>query len=370
MTMRGASVTGSTIRFAPSHDSAFRRELRARAETYLAAHGDHRFADGWLHAKGFALAGLALAAYLALLHAGSALQCVMGYAALTFAAMLLAMNVLHDAAHRALCRTVWMNDVVKRIVAVPVGIDAGFWTIRHVHFHHPFANIEDHDLDIAPNPFLRQTPFQRWLPWFRHQHRYWPLVAALSLPYLAWYADWLDRLGRTSAGTCEAGGERTRWPLFLAGKALHVLFVLAVPMVLLHRHGIGWPTVLAGYLGGQMIASCFLVAMILGTHWAEPGFYRPGANGAMPHTWYTHAFLTSCDWLPRPRWLGYWLGGLNHHLTHHLFPTWSHRHYPALAAIVAELAERHGLPYRVRSYRQLLAAQQAFLKAMGRPQAR
>ena len=59
------------------------------------------------------------------------------------------------------------------------------------------------------------------------------------------------------------------------------------------------------------------------------------------------------------------MGGLNLHLTHHLFPTYSHRHYPALAAIVERLAARHGLPYRCLSYGALLGAQYRFLKSMG-----
>ncbi|MBE1043055.1 fatty acid desaturase, partial [Escherichia coli] len=45
--------------------------------------------------------------------------------------------------------------------------------------------------------------------------------------------------------------------------------------------------------------------------------------------------------------LGYWLGGANLHLTHHLFPHWSHRHYPALSRIIGEVAPRFGIDYRL-----------------------
>jgi len=60
------------------------------------------------------------------------------------------------------------------------------------------------------------------------------------------------------------------------------------------------------------------------------------------------------------------MGGLNYHLTHHLFPTWSHRHYRSLASIVAQVAARHQLNYRNLGYSQLWTSQQAFLRAMGR----
>jgi linoleoyl-CoA desaturase len=142
--------------------------------------------------------------------------------------------------------------------------------------------------------------------------------------------------------------------------------MLALPLWLLPDAGVGWGVVLGAYAAGQMLASCVLVSLILGTHWSEVEFFQPGADGAMPHTWYEHSFRTACDWSPRPAWLGHLLGGLDKHLTHHLFPTWSHRHYPALAAIVARLAPGHRLRYRDLSYPALLAAQQGFLKSMGK----
>lgn len=87
----------------------------------------------------------------------------------------------------------------------------------------------------------------------------------------------------------------------------------------------------------------------------------------MPHGWYRHNFATACDWQTSPRGLQHLTGGLNYHLTHHLFPGWNHRHYPALAAIVAQLAAQHGMEYRCIGYRELLAQQQQFLRRMGQP---
>ncbi|MFM9434917.1 linoleoyl-CoA desaturase [Janthinobacterium sp. CG_23.3] len=352
------------LRFKPARDCAFRRALQAEAEAYLRTDGGHRYADGWVYLKGAGLAGALLASYLLVLRADAALPFALALVACLCTAMALALNMLHDAAHLALFRSDRLNRVVRRVLAVPVGIDADYWTVRHVHFHHTYANIEGYDLDTEPNPFLRQTPFQAWSPQYRYQHLYWPLVAALSLPYLNWYSDWADRLGATPVG---AQGNGPGWPLFLTGKLAHVLLMLVLPVWAAQHAGIGWGVALGAYFLGQMLASCVLVSLILGTHWSEVEFFQPGADGAMPHTWYQHSFHTACDWTPRPAWLGYFLGGLDKHLTHHLFPTWNHRHYPALAAIVARLAPQHQLRYRNLGYRQLLQAQQSFLKSMGAP---
>ncbi|HOI67940.1 MAG TPA: fatty acid desaturase, partial [Thiomonas arsenitoxydans] len=59
------------------------------------------------------------------------------------------------------------------------------------------------------------------------------------------------------------------------------------------------------------------------------------------------------------------MGGLNLHLTHHLFPDWSHRHYPALADLIAHLAPEHSIPYQRPGLRGFLREQQAFLRRMG-----
>ena len=58
------------------------------------------------------------------------------------------------------------------------------------------------------------------------------------------------------------------------------------------------------------------------------------------------------------------LGGLNLHLTHHLFPGWSHRHYSALMLIVERLAKEYQLPYRRLSYPELLTSQLKFISKM------
>lgn len=153
-----------------------------------------------------------------------------------------------------------------------------------MHFHHTYANIEGYDLDTEPNPVLRQTPYQRWLPHFRLQHMYWPLVAAISLPYLCWYSDWADRCGATKVAATGKRDGWPGWPLFLSLKILHLTVAVLLPVWFLRDSGIGWGQVVLCYVLGQMLASCFLVAMILGTHWAEVDFssHRQPASCRIP----------------------------------------------------------------------------------------
>ncbi|MBO1928651.1 hypothetical protein J4731_02035 [Providencia rettgeri] len=66
-----------------------------------------------------------------------------------------------------------------------------------------------------------------------------------------------------------------------------------------------------------------------------------------------------------PRWLTYWLGGLNHIYTPFISEL-NHRHYPALAKIIEQTAEQFSMDYHCISAKELFVYQQQFLKEMER----
>lgn len=346
-------------------DSGLHRALMQAAQQYLMKRGDHRFADGGMLAKVallLTICGLCYGMSLLQHNVWAFFACYFGF---IFSGMFLTVNVVHDASHNAFFRKAWANRWLNSLVSVPLGLDPDCWRVRHVLFHHTHNNIEDYDPDIDANGVLRQTPFQRWRPFMRGQRYYWPLVAALTFPYYIWLFDWLDRAGRTRVTARMAKQGLRGWCGFLAGKAAHILLALAIPCWLLPSTlGIG--KILLVYLLSQMFSSLLFVMLIIGTHWAKANFYQAPEKGAMPHSWYQHVFATTFDWQTRPNWLGYWLGGANLHLTHHLFPNWSHRHYQALSRIIGEVAPRYGIDYRLLELEELLHLQQRFLKAMGR----
>ena len=93
------------LRFQPARDSAFRRELRERADAYLASEGKHRFGDARLHVKTVFLAALTAGLYALALNADSTWPFVASYVACLVAAMTLAMPVLYLGWYGA--RDVW-----------------------------------------------------------------------------------------------------------------------------------------------------------------------------------------------------------------------------------------------------------------------
>lgn len=344
-------------------EQAFHQALQRAARAYLA--DGHRYADGWLLARALVLLVSCAGFYTLSLMQQSPWAFAGCYFLFVMMGMLLNVVVNHDASHNVFLRAPWANRLVGRLVTLPLGVDPDYWRVRHVDFHHVYANVEHYDLDTEENGIFRQTPFQRWRAHMRYQPLYWPLIAALSLPYVAWIFDWSDRLDKTPLKAKAVLPGRRGWAVFVASKVTHLLLVLGVPFIVCQLNGIGASTVFLAYAVSQMCASLWVVYLLLGTHWVQAEFYRVPETAVMPHGWYRHNFSTACDWLTTPRWLRHFTGGLNYHLTHHLFPGWSHRHYPALAAIIGPLAAQHGMDYRCIGYRELLRQQQRFLQQMG-----
>jgi linoleoyl-CoA desaturase len=351
--------------FLPSSHTTFAAELHAAVCAYLEARSDHRYGNATTAFKVLILTIATVALFIASLHATRGIVFILLYCTFYVAAVLLSANTTHDASHGALFRSRALNALTMRIITIPLGIEPVYWGTRHVRYHHDNANIEHVDLDTEANAFLRQSPFQPWHWQFRFQPFYYPLVAGFSLSWIGWVYDWSDRLGHTPLADDNLLPGLPGWTTFILSKLAHFGLFLGVPL-LVAGPSAGYGAVIGGYVAGQMLASSLLLMLLLASHWADTQFFDVSDGMPLPHTREEHIFLTSCDWEPTPQILGVLFGGLHLHLTHHLFPGYSNRHYHALHKIVAQIAARHGLPYRCLSHRELITARQRFLKLMGR----
>lgn len=353
------------LSFRHKDDLAFHRALQQAANGYLQEQGDHRFANAKVYLKSTLLILACFSCYFLMMTSQGGITFFIGYPLFIFFALLLAINVVHDASHNAVFRHGWANRWLNFWVTIPLGLDPDCWRVRHILFHHTHTNIRHYDLDIEENFLLRQTPYQRWYPFMRWQHLYWPLIAAMTFPALIWGYDWFDRFHFTRVAPKMRHQGAKGICLFLLSKVLHLCLALLLPYWFLSPYGIGIGTLLTVYLFSQMLASLIFVVLILGTHWAKATFYTAPESGRMAQGFYTHTFSTTYDWQTTPKWLTYWLGGLNLHLTHHIFPNWHHRHYPALANIIQQTAAQFDMDYHCVDAKTLWRYQQLFLKRMG-----
>jgi len=354
------------IRFEEKQQGAFFAEVKREAAAYLGQGGRSRFATPWVWAKGGFYAALAGAGYAAILGAfGDAFgMLALGYAVFGLAALALAFNLAHDASHFVLSRRRWVNRAVHEAVFAPLGISGYLWQMRHVGSHHVFPNVPGCDADIDDNGIVRLAPHAPWRPWHRFQNFYAPLLYPLATLHTMFVQDFVYLFKRRLANMVDIRHSPAQIAIFAAGKLFHFGAVLALPM-LVTAHSPG--AIVAAYLIMSALVSMAFVYVVIGTHIADMvSFPEVDAEGRIAKSWAQHAVESSVDWVPNSRIAAFLLGGFNSHVTHHLFPTVSHAHYPALTRIVQAAVRRHGLRYNETTFPGVIRAHFRVLRVLGR----
>jgi len=268
------------------------------------------FAAGWV---GFVLLGdswwqLLLAAFFAVM-----------YAQLAF--------VGHDAGHGQVFTSRAANDVLGIAHGALVGMSYGRWVDQHNRHHsHPNHELRDPDVDITVLAFTAdQAATKRGLVRWTSAHQ-----AALFFPFLLLEG---FSLHVSSVRVLLRGGTRAR-TVELPLLAAHVVVYLAAVFLVL----------------SPLTAVVFVVV-----HQCLWGFYMgcafaPGHKGMPTVTgddelgFFRRQILTTRN-ISGGRVVDVVLGGLNHQIEHHLFPTMARPNLRHARPIVREFCARNAIEY-------------------------
>lgn len=247
----------------------------------------------------------------------------------------------HDLAHRQVFSGRRASETAGRIVGnLGVGMSYGWWMNKHTR-HHANPNHEELDPDVAPDILV----------WSRDQAR-----AAKGLPGF---------IGRHQAALF--------FPLLtLEGFNLHVSSVRALRQPHMKRRLLEGALLfahLAGYLAalfavlpaGMAVAFLFLHQAVFGVYLGS--IFAPNHKGMPTLTgddrpdFLRRQVLTSRN-VTGSRLTDVALGGLNHQIEHHLFPSMPSPHLRRARVIVREYCAELGIPYHetglVASWREAL----------------
>ena len=329
----------STIEVAS--EPSFPKVLRRRLERFFAEADLSPKADPTMWAKialGIAvLAGSWIALY-ALQPAAWAFVAlyVLGGLAQTF----LLLNIAHDSNHNAISSRPAINKSLNYVFDL-CGISSYMWRILHHRGHHSCINLHGEDDAIEGRGLFRFTPHDPRAPWHRFQHIYALFLYALfSLEYV------FVRDFQSFFFPGHAYLKRTRHPLreyviLFAGKALYLTYMLVLPVVVMKKSP---PLVLAAFFVVHLIVGLSVVLVFQTTHIIEDTYF-PLHRSEFENGVY-HVFATTADYATENPLVAWLVGGLNHHVAHHLCPYVCHTHYAPLTRIVKETAAEFGVPYR------------------------
>lgn len=269
--------------------------------------------------------------------------------------------VMHDGNHGAYSRRGWVNRLMGGVIDM-MGGSSYVWKQKHNVLHHTFTNIDGVDDDIELRPFFRLTEGQGRSWFHRFQHLYWvPLFAFFTTKWIL-----LDDFVAVARGV--VGHHPMRRPRgldlaqLLAGKVSFILWGIVLPLQFVP---------LVPYLVGYVLV-CTVWGVTMGlvfqlAHAVEGVTFMDRAEAA-PTPWVEHQLATTADFARSNPVLTWYLGGLNHQVEHHLFARICHVHYPALATIVRDVCQKHGItPHDHPTMLGALRAHLRHLRRLGAP---
>ena len=250
--------------------------------------------------------------------------------------------VMHDGGHGASSK----NPVINKLAAYSLDLIGGsshLWAFKHNVIHHQYPNVDGVDHDIVAQPWLRMTDTQvcRW--YHRHQYIYFPLAYAFLTGKWLLHDDFKSILTGKLGTVRRPPLPRRKIAEILLWKLWAVAWVFAIPLVV---HGIAWTAaffVIWAAISGIALATVFQLAHMVDCTEITP---LPAEGDRLPRTWAEQQLATTMNFAPSNKLVGWYVGGLNYQIEHHLFPKISHVHYPAIAPIVEQVCREHGVKYR------------------------
>ena len=353
-------TTNLRVRF--PERSAFHDELNRRVDGYFEGSGRSR-SGGWRMGAKSAILFCWLAGSWALLMFAPvhAWEAVLLAISVGLAMAGVGFSVMHDANHGGTSANGRVNGVMSFSLDL-LGASSFLWRLKHNVQHHTYPNISGHDPDIeAGSPFLRLAPWQprRW------HHRFQPLYVWIL--YGVFPLQWWFFHDTLELATGRISGKQfppaRGWSLFaaLAGKAIFLTWAFVLPALFHPSWALVGLSAIAVFTLGNVLAAVFQLAHCV----RQADFVE-----TVETDWAEHQIATTVDFARGNPLLGWYLGGLNFQVEHHLFPRVCHLHYPALAAIVEETCRDHDVRYRCEpTLGSALAANFAWLQRMGLPAA-
>jgi linoleoyl-CoA desaturase len=318
-----------------------------------------------LHAKAVAILLWALVSYwmLVIVTPWWWPVCMLSF---VLAATGVAFNIMHDGNHQAFSR----HGRTNRLAGLTLDLLGGsslFWVDDHNRKHHTAPNVDPFDGDIDYGVIARVAPSQPWRSWYRFQQSYmWFLYAFLPERW-QFYLDFRKLLGRQSANSSSPPlARRQYWSLF-AGKLAFLAWAFVLPALL---HPLWCVVVL--YLIGAGLTGLILATVLQWAHCVEGVTFLSVQHDQqrLPGTWLRIQVEATRN-VHLPRWLSWYVGGLDHQIEHHLFSRYPHTIYRHLAPRIEEFCRDNGINYgRHQNLRSAISAHYRWLRKMGEPPVR
>jgi fatty acid desaturase len=327
--------------------SVLAQRVRKHFEETDPAHYNYKATSTyWFKVTAFFVTWLAL-----IYHAFTAGSLLAGLMA-GFVMNILGFCVMHDGSHYGISKNPWVNRVLHTLWSDWNLWSHFLWLRHHTYGHHSYTGVYRRDPDLvngvmffrkhSESPYYAQHSQQWWVAYvllwlFPNQHlgqsllylRSWIVKTVFGVP--------LERMSAVDLMASTA--------IYLPSLFFHLVLPFqllpastALPMMALYWGGQGLGYALNIIPNHDTFETHSLVGPAPNglRDWGEQQLLGSGNHTTDGGLW---SVVVSTLW-----------GGMNYQIEHHLFPSVSHVHYPAISKIVRETSAEFNLPYTTHSW--------------------
>ncbi len=258
--------------------------------------------------------------------------------------IVLFVNSIHDAAHQCAFRRKKLNNwYVKNLELF--GGNSFIWVKRHNLLHHPYANIQDWDIDVKQSKLVRIFPNNVLEHYHRYQHIYMFFLYPFYTINWLFVRDFKDFFGKKDNILKRVIDipRKESYSLF-AFKAFNLFYLWLIPYWVLEQ---SFANIFGAWLVMHLVASMVGVVALVSTHADEhAAFPEAPTDGKMQVSWAMHQIMVTKDFSADSKIATFMYGGFTHHVAHHLFPNIPHIYYPYITPIIQRYAKEYGITYK------------------------
>jgi linoleoyl-CoA desaturase len=275
------------------------------------------------------------------------------------------MSVMHDAVHGSSSKRNWVNKLLGSSMYA-MGSHVFTWKVQHNVMHHTFTNVEGYDEDIEPRGVIRLSKHSPLKKIHRFQHFYaFFLYSLMTMSKMVKEFFQLYEYNKTGITRQQNAKPRVEYAKLILSKSLYLFAMFGLPLIF---SSFSWWLILLGFLVVHGVAAIIMSVIFQMAHVVE-GAEQPLPNeeGQLDNEWAIHQLQTTSNFARNNRVLGWFIGGLNFQIEHHLFPNICHIHYRKISHIVERTAVEFGLNYNLKpSFIGAVGSHLRTLKQLGR----
>eukprot|EP01041_Mallomonas_annulata_P001765 gene1765-3416_t len=258
------------------------------------------------------------------------------------------LHVMHDCSHTAFGHSQsWWMFWGRLFMDFYVGCSMTSWHNQHTIGHHIYTNIfkADPDIpkDIKDGDIRRIVKLQSWAWTSQFQVIYLPILYGL-LGMAMRYADVFEVFSALKNGPVRVNPHGIRGQVeHLLSKLFFISWRICLPFV----YGIEMSTFIPLFFATELMTGYWLAFNFQVSHISDVADFPMGdkSSDKVPAEWAIAQTVSSVNYSLGNAWTTFCCGALNYQIEHHLLPTVSQYHYPAIAPIVKEICKKHGVRY-------------------------